>query len=75
MANYWHLVAGACDVLLMINKSFDHTHFWHKGKGLIYLQALSAKGWSPKGRRGKENVLPARQQVGFKRGTFWSTVE
>jgi len=25
MANYWHLVAGACDVLLMINKSFDHT--------------------------------------------------
>ena len=35
----------------------------------------SAKGWSPKGRRGKENTSPAKQQVGFKPGTFWSTGE
>ena len=32
----------------------------------FYLQALSAKGWSPKGRRGKENTLPVKQQVGFR---------
>ena len=36
---------------------------------------FSAKGWSPKGWRGKENTLPARQQLGFKPGTFWSLVE
>ena len=32
----------------------------------LYFLALSAKGWSPKGRRGKENTLPVKQQVGFK---------
>ena len=32
---------------------------------VIYLQALSAKGWSPKGRRGKESILPVEQQVGL----------
>ena len=36
----------------------------------FYLQAQSAKGWSPKGRRGKENTSPVKQQVGFKPGTF-----
>ena len=36
---------------------------------------FSAKGWSPKGWRGKENTLPARQQLGFKPRTFWSLVE
>jgi len=41
----------------------------------FYLQALSAKGWSPKGKRGKENTLPVKQQVGFQPGAFWSTVE
>ena len=31
-----------------------------KAKGVyFYLQALSAKGWSPKGRRGTENTPPA----------------
>jgi len=33
---------------------------------LFYLQALSAKGWSPKGRRGKENTSPVKQQVGLR---------
>ena len=30
-----------------------------KGKGalLLYLQALSARGWSPRGRKGKEKLL------------------
>ena len=28
------------------------------------LQALSAKGWSPKGRRGKMNTSPVQQQMG-----------
>ena len=42
---------------------------------LFLPQALSAKAWSPKGRRGKENTLPVKQQVGFEPGTFWSTVE
>jgi len=26
--------------------------------------------WSPKGRRGKENTLPVKKQVGFEPGTF-----
>ena len=29
---------------------------------------LSAKGWSPKGRKGKENTLSVGQQVGFQPG-------
>ena len=47
-----------------------------RGKGVyFYLQALSAKGWTPKGRRGKENTLPVKQQVGFEPWAFWSTAE
>ena len=42
----------------------------------FYLLALSTKGWSPKERRVKKIIiLPAKQQVGFEPGTFWSTVE
>jgi len=36
----------------------------------LYLQALSTKGWSPKGRRGKEHTLPVKQQVGFEPGAL-----
>ena len=31
---------------------------------------FNTNGWSPKGRRGKENTSPAQQQVGFKPGIF-----
>ena len=36
----------------------------------FYLQALSSQAWSPKGRRSKEDTLPAEQQVGLEPGTF-----
>ena len=36
-----------------------------EGAIYFYLQALTAKGWSPKERRGKENALPVNQPVGF----------
>ena len=39
----------------------------------FYLQALSSQAWSPKGRRSKEDTLPAEQQVGYEPGTFLST--
>ena len=40
---------------------YGNTTWVHaKAKGVyFYLQALSAKGWSPKGRRGTENTPPA----------------
>jgi len=50
-----------------------------KGKAKVFIsftsKALSAKDWSPKGRRGDENTLPVKQQVEFEPGTFWSAAK
>jgi len=32
----------------------------------LYLEAFSAKGWSPRGRREKKALLPVKQQSTFK---------
>ena len=75
------LVSILCNMQQLGNISFSlRVHLGLGGGGTtshpeykvlnFYLQALSAKGWSPKGRRGKENTLPAKQQGGFEPGTF-----
>ena len=48
---------------------------FNKGVYFFYLQALSAKGWSPKGRRGKEQHFTCEATGGIRTWDFWSTVD
>ena len=52
-----------CCFWVMVNNNSTQ----RKGKGVyFYLQALSAKGWSPKGRRGKEEHFTCEATGGIR---------
>jgi len=54
---------GADKVLLFQNSTYMFKKK-KEGKGAYFhLQALSIRGWSPKGRRGKENTLPVTDRI------------